>query len=108
MKKYDYIIWDFNGTLINDVDLCFNILNTMLSNRNIKTVIVAGGVAANNGLRTKLTEICNTNNINVTFPTVKYSTDNAAMIATAGYFAYLEGRIAETYEINSKSTMELK
>lgn len=38
MKKYDYIIWDFNGTLINDVDLCFNILNTMLLNRNIKTV----------------------------------------------------------------------
>jgi len=82
-------------------------LSALLDN-NITNLVVAGGVAANNGLRTKLTEICNTNNINVTFPTVKYSTDNAAMIATAGYFAYLEGRIAETYEINSKSTMELK
>ncbi len=36
--KYKYVIWDFNGTLLNDVELCFNLLNKMLSKRNLKTV----------------------------------------------------------------------
>lgn len=36
--RYDYIIWDFNGTLLNDVQLCFDLLNKMLSKRNIPTV----------------------------------------------------------------------
>ena len=36
--KYDYIIWDFNGTIIDDRQLCLDILNKMLKERNIKTV----------------------------------------------------------------------
>lgn len=33
MKKYRHIIWDFNGTLLNDTWLCVEILNTMLARR---------------------------------------------------------------------------
>ena len=36
--KYQYVIWDFNGTLLNDVELCFNLLNKMLSKRGFDTV----------------------------------------------------------------------
>ena len=36
--NYDIIIWDFNGTLIDDVQLCHNILNIMLSNHQVKNV----------------------------------------------------------------------
>ena len=36
--KYNYVIWDFNGTLLNDVELCFNLLNKMLSKRGFATV----------------------------------------------------------------------
>ena len=36
--KYQYVIWDFNGTLINDVELCFNLLNKMLTKRGYKEV----------------------------------------------------------------------
>ena len=79
-----------------------------LEENNIKTLIVAGGVAANNGLRTKFSELCEEKGIDYTFPGLKYCTDNATMIAAAGYFAYLDGRIADTFEVNSKSTMELK
>lgn len=35
--KYQLVIWDFNGTVINDVDLCINSLNTLLRRRNMPT-----------------------------------------------------------------------
>lgn len=36
--KYSYVLWDFNGTLVNDVDICLNIINTLL-HRSGKDVI---------------------------------------------------------------------
>ena len=36
--KYDYLVLDFNGTIIDDVDLCLNILNHLLEERNYKKV----------------------------------------------------------------------
>ena len=66
-----------------------------LKEYNVKNLIVAGGVAANSGIRNRLTEICNENNINLTIPELKYCTDNAAMIASAGYYAYKLGRRAD-------------
>ena len=56
---------------------------------NAKQIIVAGGVAANHGLRESLEEAAAKNNIKLTFPRMVYCTDNAAMIAVAGYFKYL-------------------
>ena len=70
--------------------------------KNIKHVIVAGGVAANNGLRTAMTDLCNELNVDLSIPPMKYCTDNGTMIAAAGYFAYLEGRRADL-NLNSKS-----
>lgn len=52
-----------------------------------KQIIVAGGVAANKGLRNALTEnVKNVDGLRITFPSFKYCTDNAAMIGVAGYF----------------------
>ena len=45
--------------------------------------------------------------IDLTIPPMKYCTDNATMIAAAGYFAYLDGRRADM-TLNSKSQDELK
>lgn len=54
---------------------------------NIKHVIVAGGVAANRGLREKMkSAIDSLSGVNLTFPSFKYCTDNAVMIAVSGYF----------------------
>ena len=36
--KYKHIIWDYNGTLLNDVGLCVEIINEMLAARNISTI----------------------------------------------------------------------
>ena len=34
--KCEYVIFDFNGTVLDDVDLCYSILNTLLSERGYK------------------------------------------------------------------------
>lgn len=41
MKKYKNIIWDWNGTLLNDLDLCLSIANGMLANHQNKTLDIA-------------------------------------------------------------------
>lgn len=63
-----------------------------LKEYNVRNLILAGGVAANSGIRNRLTEVCNENKINLTIPELKYCTDNATMIASAGYYAYKLGR----------------
>jgi phosphoglycolate phosphatase len=37
-SNYTHIIWDFNGTLLNDVEMCMKTVNTLLTRRNMKTV----------------------------------------------------------------------
>ena len=78
-----------------------------LKDYNINNLIVAGGVAANSGLRDSLTTMCKENNIHLSIPPLKYCTDNAAMIASAGYYAYKLGRRAD-YHLNSLSTTTLE
>ncbi|MCM1053843.1 MAG: tRNA (adenosine(37)-N6)-threonylcarbamoyltransferase complex transferase subunit TsaD [Ruminococcus sp.] len=65
-----------------------------LKEYNVKNLILAGGVAANSGIRNRLINVCNANDINLTIPELKYCTDNATMIASAGYYAYKLGRRA--------------
>ena len=54
-----------------------------------KQVIIAGGVAANSGLRQKMKEEVAKLNKKFTVPSIKNCTDNAAMIGVAGYFQIL-------------------
>ena len=77
-----------------------------LIDKNINNLIVAGGVAANQGLKEKLKKLEKELNINVSIPPMIYCTDNATMIAAAGYYAYKLGRRADYY-LNSTSSAEL-
>ena len=62
-----------------------------LKEYNVHNLIVAGGVAANKGLRSKLEKECKLENIKLCVPDIKYCTDNAAMIGCAAYYEYLAG-----------------
>ena len=73
-----------------------------IENKNIKYLIVAGGVAANRALRDEIEKLGKEMNVEVSIPPMKYCTDNATMIAAAGYYAYLDGRIADL-TLNSTS-----
>lgn len=70
--------------------------------KNIKTVILAGGVAANCGLREAMKNLAKELSVELSIPPIKYCTDNATMVAAAGYYAYLDGRRADL-TLNSKS-----
>ena len=78
-----------------------------IEEKGIKNIVVAGGVAANKGLRKAMEDVAEEYKINITIPPMKYCTDNGTMIAAAGYFAYLDGRRADL-NLNSKSQDILK
>lgn len=78
-----------------------------LEDKNVKNLIVAGGVAANQLIRKRFQELCEEKNIHYTVPELKYCTDNAAMIAASGYFAYQLGRTSDL-TLNSKSSDTLR
>lgn len=58
---------------------------------NIKKLVIAGGVSANSLLRENLQKECKANQIELCFPSLKYCTDNAAMIGSAAYFMIRDG-----------------
>jgi N6-L-threonylcarbamoyladenine synthase len=78
-----------------------------LKEYNINTLLIAGGVSANSALRKEFDIICKENNINLIIPPLKYCTDNAAMIATAGYYAYQKGIISDI-NLNVEATSSLE
>ena len=56
--------------------------------QNTNTFVVAGGVAANKGIRNKLIEVSEENNFKTIFPDINLCSDNAAMIAMVGLEKY--------------------
>jgi N6-L-threonylcarbamoyladenine synthase len=57
----------------------------------IKEIAIAGGVSANSGLRTSLKAQGEKRRWNIFIPAFEYCTDNAAMIAMAGYYKFIKG-----------------
>jgi len=61
-----------------------------------KKLAVAGGVAANSHLRAALEKMCKKQGAEFYVPPISLCGDNAAMIAAAGYYKYLDGKTADT------------
>ncbi len=73
------------------VSILMNKLEKASKETGIKEVAIAGGVSANYGLRSQLTKIGRKEGWNTHIPKMEFCTDNAAMIAVAGYYKYLKG-----------------
>ena len=67
-----------------------------LKQTDMKTLVLAGGVAANSHLRTALQTMCKRRGVRLAMPDRFLCGDNGAMIAAAGYFQYLKGNFANT------------
>lgn len=71
------------------VTILLNKLRMAAAEYGIKTIAIAGGVSANSGLRNALLNTAEDLSWNVFIPEFQYCTDNAGMIAIAGYYKYL-------------------
>ncbi|MGB3222183.1 MAG: tRNA (adenosine(37)-N6)-threonylcarbamoyltransferase complex transferase subunit TsaD [Desulforhopalus sp.] len=73
---------------------------------NIATVVIGGGVSANSRLRKVFTERCHAEDISFYAPLPQYSTDNAAMIALAGFYAFKNsGPVSLDEDVYSRSQL---
>ena len=101
---------------INKADLCASfqktVTETLLENvekaiqkTNIKTVVLAGGVSSNSYIRKEFLEL-RKKQIKVYMPDLKLCTDNAAMIASAGYYNYINGK-RDTLDLNAVPNLKL-
>lgn len=106
------------GEATNYKDLCASFQESVIDTLSYKTkqaalkyqikqVIVAGGVSANRGLRERLKEVFTGTDIELSVPPFKYCTDNAAMIACAGYYYYQKYHKSRELDINGSADLEL-
>ena len=89
----------------NLADLCASmqsaIVNTLMAKlklasqqTGITEIAIAGGVSANSGLRNAISDMQHSSGWKVHIPEFQFTTDNAAMIAVAGYYKFLDGAFA--------------
>ena len=73
---------------------------------SVRTVLVAGGVACNSRLREAFADRAERENLAVYFPSPQYTTDNAAMIAAAGFLHYERRRFASA-DLGARASLPL-
>ena len=78
------------------VDAIVKKVGLALDKTGAKTLVMAGGVAANSHIRSALTELCKKRGVEFITPSLKLCGDNAAMVAAAVYFEYVRGKRADT------------
>ncbi|CAM3440283.1 tRNA (adenosine(37)-N6)-threonylcarbamoyltransferase complex transferase subunit TsaD [Nosocomiicoccus ampullae] len=78
-----------------------------LKDENIETLIIAGGVAANSALRERFETLTKKNNIELYIPSLKYCTDNAAMIGAVAYEQFKRGDFADL-NLNGQNYIEIE
>lgn len=65
-------------------------LEKAIDSTGITTVAIGGGVSANSGVRQAVADMCARRGLKAFIPERRFTTDNAAMVAIAGYFKYLD------------------
>ena len=73
------------------IDILLDKLGKVLDEYDVKQVAIGGGVSANSGVRAAVEEFCRRRNLRAWIPKRAFTTDNAAMVAIAGYFKYQKG-----------------
>lgn len=76
------------------IDVLVKTFDKAVKKTGVASVALAGGVSANSGLRKAMNELAEKNNCKCYIPAFQYCTDNAAMVAIAGYYKYKLGSTA--------------
>lgn len=72
------------------IDILLDKLKKAVDQTGVTTVAIGGGVSANSGVRTAVADFCRSRGIKAFIPERAFTTDNAAMVAIAGYYKYLD------------------
>ena len=95
---------EFQNSIIDSlVDRTINLSKEL----NINKIAICGGVSANNAIKNSLKLKCENNNIEFNYPENKYCTDNGAMIASAGYYEFINGKTS-SLDLNADANLEFK
>ena len=90
--KEDFISLELNNLCASlqktIVDVLFEKINSAVKETGIKNIVFGGGVSCNTGIIEKFMD--KKNDLKAFFPKFEYTTDNAAMIAMAGYLKYIK------------------
>lgn len=73
------------------IDILLDKLRKAVEQTGVRTVAIGGGVSANSGVRQAVADFCAERGLEAFIPERAFTTDNAAMVAMAGYFKYLDG-----------------
>ena len=73
------------------IEILLDKLTKAVEQTGTSQVAIGGGVSANSGVRQAVEQFCAKRGLKAFIPARKYTTDNAAMVAMAGYFKYLAG-----------------
>lgn len=72
------------------IEILIDKLDKAVKETGVKTIAIGGGVSANSGVRNAVAEYCNKHGLTAFIPERAFTTDNAAMVAIAGHFKYLD------------------
>jgi len=88
------------------VDVLVRKVESAIIKTGIRTVVLSGGVASNSGLRTRIRDMADERQVKVFLSSPSLCTDNAAMIAAAGYHHYIAGDTA-ALDLNPRAYLPL-
>lgn len=77
------------------IDILLGKLKKAIKETGVKDVAIGGGVSANSGVRKAVEELCKSMNIRPWIPQRAFTTDNAAMVAIAGYHKFLKNEFSQ-------------
>ena len=81
------------------IDILLDKLAKAVDSTGVRTVAIGGGVSANSGVRQAVADFCKERGITAFIPERAFTTDNAAMVAIAGYFKFLDGKFCSYDEV---------
>lgn len=90
------------------IDAIIRNVEHAVKREKVLRVVAAGGVTANSMLRSALEALADSMKFSITFPERSYSTDNAAMVAAAGYIYFRAQKFPEQNFVSSDNKFEFK
>ena len=72
------------------IDILMDKLDKAVKQTGVRTVAIGGGVSANSGVRDAVSDYCRRRELKAFIPPRLFTTDNAAMVAIAGYYKYID------------------